>query len=48
MSYTREEIFHQIDRVYPHLLNGDYNHDQKVIDFFVENMEINNNKRRPL
>ena len=46
-QYTREEIFHQIDRIYPHLLNGDYNPDQ-VIDFFVENMEINNNKRRPL
>jgi len=40
---TREEIFHQIDRVYPHILNGDYNINQ-VIDFFIENMEINQKK----
>lgn len=45
MSHTREEIFHQIDRVYPHLLNGAYNPDQ-VIDFFIENMEINQKRER--
>ena len=44
MSFTREEIFHQIDRIYPHLLNGDY-HPDHVIDFFIENMEINQKKR---